>query len=83
MSCNCKANKEIMKIYKNYGYKINTSWMQKFNFNLKENIKVIFIFLLLILLFPIIFIIIIIFAFKNKNNININKLLKKFFKKNE
>lgn len=83
MGCNCKANKNIIKIYKNYGHKINVPWVQKFKFNLKESIKFIFIFLLLILFLPILIILIIIFAFKNKNIININKLLNNFLKKNE
>ena len=83
MRCNCKANKEIMKIYKNYGHKIDVSWKKKIKFRLIEGFKVILISLLCILFFPLIFIFVLIYSSKNNRSININKLLNKILRKNE
>lgn len=83
MGCNCKANKEIMKIYKNYGHKIDVSWKKKIKFRLIEGFKLILISLLCILFFPLIFIFVLIYSSINNRSININKLLNKILRKNE
>lgn len=83
MGCNCKANKEIMKIYKNYGHKIDVSWKEKIKFRLIEGFKLILISLLCILFFPLIFIFVLIYSSINNRSININKLLNKILRKNE
>lgn len=77
MGCNCKVNKQILKIHKNYGNKINIPWSQKLHFKIVESLKIIIISGIVLLLLPFILLIIIFLMIIGKRNFNINKLIKK------
>lgn len=83
MGCNCKVNKQILKIHKNYGYKYNVSWVARSKIKFKKSILN-FVYIILIILFsPFVFVWFLYFIIKGKNIININKILKKFIRQNK
>lgn len=81
MSCNCKVNKEIMKLHKEYGHDVRTPWKTRAKFKITEGIKLLILFLLMVVLLPLIFIFVIICVIRGKGHININKMLKFIMRK--
>jgi hypothetical protein len=81
MGCNCKVNKQISKIYKNYGYKNNVSWKTSLNFSFIESIKTLLIIKLLLICLPLFFVLILYKSANGKSTFNINKILKKYLRK--
>jgi hypothetical protein len=83
MGCNCKVNKQILKIHKNYGHNINTSWVAKGKFRIKKSIFNVIYIMILLLLSPFAIVWFLYFLIRGKNIININKILKKFIRKSK
>lgn len=81
MGCNCKTTERIIKIHKEYGYKVNTSWGEKIKFRISEIIKILITLFIVLIFSPLIFIILIIRAFIGKTTINISNVLSFFLKK--
>lgn len=83
MGCNCKVNKEIMKIQKEYGHKIDVSWKERMKFKFEEGLKLIIASFFIILCFPLIFVFVIIFTIRGNGKINVNKVLRFILRKDE
>lgn len=81
MSCNCKTTEKIIKIHKDYGYKINVSWKENLKFKINEIVKILIILFIALIFSPLIFIVIIVLALIGKTNINISKFLNRILKK--
>ena len=81
MGCNCKTTERIIKMHKEYGYKVNTSWGEKIKFRISEIIKILITLFIVLIFSPLIFIVLIICAFIGKTTININNVFKFFLKK--
>ena len=75
MACNCKANKQIMKIYKNYGNRIKTPWVSTVKFNFFETLKTIILIPIILLSLPLIFIYIIFQSKRRKSVFNVNNFV--------
>ena len=80
MSCNCKVNEKIKKIYKSYGHRTNINVSEKIIFKLKELLKFLILMPILLIIFPITFIWIFSLILKGENNINISNILKRIKK---
>lgn len=83
MGCNCKVNKEIMKIHKEYGHNVNAPWKERVKFKFEEGVKLFIASLFVIIFFPLIFIFVIAFAIAGNGKINVNKLLRVILRKDE
>lgn len=83
MACDCKVNKQILKLHKEYGAKIYTPWKERMKFNLEEGLKFILIALLAVLCFPIFFIFVLCMTFKGNQHFNVNNLLRFILRKDE
>lgn len=81
MGCNCKTTERIIKIHKEYGYKINSSWKEEIKFRIGEIIKILITLFIAFIFSPLIFIVLIIRAFMGKTTVNINNILNFFLKK--
>jgi hypothetical protein len=81
MACNCKANEQIMKIQRHYGYKVNLPLNEKIKFLTEEGFKFIILVLILLVCSPFIFLGMFIMSITGKGVININNVTKLFLKK--
>lgn len=75
MGCNCKVNKEIMKIHKDYGKTINIPWKEHAKFKIEETIKIICLGIFGVLSIPFIIVIVVLLMVIGKTHFNVNKLL--------
>ena len=82
MGCDCKVKKDIITIYKKYGYKTNVSWKEKTLFSVKSKLLQFVYILIMLLLSPVIILFFIFLLVKGDKVININKILKKLMGKN-
>ena len=82
MSCNCKANEQILKIQRNYGRQVNLSIGERLRFTVMETIKYIIISFLLLIAFPFILIAVVVMNATGYGRINLNAIRKRFSKKN-
>lgn len=82
MSCNCKANEQILKIQRNYGRKVNLTVGERLRFTIVETIKYIIISFLILIALPFILIAVIIMNATGYGRINLNAIRKRFSKKN-
>lgn len=82
MSCNCKANEQILKIQRNYGRKVNLSIGERLRFTVMETIKYAIVSFLLLIAFPFILIVVVVMNATGYGRINLNAIRKRFTKKN-
>ena len=83
MACDCKVNKQILKLHKEYGTKIYTPWKERIKFSFEEGLKFILIALLAILCFPVFFIFVLYMTLKGGSQFNVNKILRFILRKDE
>lgn len=83
MACDCKVNKQIIKLHKEYGKKINLPWKEKIGFRLEEGLKFIVLSLLIIIFLPIIFVYFFIRIITGNGYFNVNKMLRFILRKDE
>lgn len=83
MGCNCKANKQISKIYKNYGQQIKTPWVSTLKFNMFETLKFLVAIPIILLCIPLIFLYIVIRLFRGKSVFNVNNFVRFLMRKDK
>lgn len=75
MGCNCKATQQIIKIHKEYGYKIKAPFKERVKYTFSEALRMIMVVIIAILFFPFTLIALIVMTVSGKRNFNINNLL--------
>lgn len=75
MSCNCKANEQILKIQRNFGSKVSPPISEKLKFLIEEGLKTLVLMLMLIPVTPILFIGVILMNLMGFRHINLNKIV--------
>ena len=77
MGCACKANKDLALLHKKYGYKVEPTYGEKFNFYTIEGFKHLIASLIIIMCTPILFLYVVYISFFVKERkISISKLFR-------